>query len=160
MPTGVAHDHEPAAGAAGRFAASAASGRPWALPAAVGAALAVGTAGVVALGPSDDAAPICLSRTVFGVDCPLCGGLRCVARLAAGDLLGAADHNVLLAVALPLVTVAWAVWMARALVGRPTRLPRPPAWSLVAGGVVVVAFGVLRNLGDGGVLGWLAAGAS
>ena len=154
MSTGVGHEHAHDASTTG------APGRRWVAPAAVGAAVAAGTLAVAAMSPSDGGTPICLSRSLLGVDCPLCGGLRIEDLLAAGDLLAAADHNVLLAVLLPLLAIGWAVWMVRSLLDRPTRVPRLPSWSLVTAGIVMVVFGVARNLGDDGVLGWLAATAN
>jgi hypothetical protein len=135
------------------------SGRPWRAPVVVGAVAAVGTVAIAALDPSDGGAPVCLSQSILGVDCPLCGGLRCVNSLVRGDLLAAADHNVLLAVVLPVAAVLWAAWMVRAVQGRPLRLPRPPRWSLVALGVVLVTFTVTRNIGGGGWIGWLGSSA-
>ena len=61
---------------------------------------------------------------------------------------------------LPLLAIGWGVWMVRSLLDRPTRLPELPAWSLVTATVGMIAFGVARNLGDDGVLGWLAATAT
>jgi len=132
----------------------------WALPASLGAAAAVGTAAIALVGPEDGGRPICASQAVFGIDCPFCGGLRCVSALARLDLWTAADHNVVLAVALPLLAVAWAVWMVATLRRRPLRWPRVPVGAWVALGVGLVAFTVVRNLGGDGWVGWLAASAS
>lgn len=132
----------------------------WALPASIGAAAAAGTAAIALAGPDDGGTPICVSQAVFGIDCPFCGGLRCVGALARFDLWAAADHNVVLAVALPLLAVAWLVWMVATLRGRPVRVPRVPVGAWVALGVVLVAFTVARNLDGSGWIGWLAATSS
>jgi hypothetical protein len=132
----------------------------WALPAALGAAAAGGVVAIAALAPSDGGRPICLSQAAFGFDCPFCGGLRCVSALARLDPWTAADHNVVLAVALPLVAVAWLVWMVATLRGRALRVPRVPVATWVALGVWLVVFTVVRNLGADGWTGWLAATAS
>lgn len=118
----------------------------------VGAIVAAGTAAIVAVDPSDSGVPICWSQGVFGIDCPLCGGLRCVNSLARGDWVAAADHNVVLAVLLPLAVLGWVAWMVAAWRGR--RLQWPPALRsgplpkvLIAGAIVaVLAFTVARNL--------------
>ena len=128
-----------------------------ALPASLGAVAAAGTAAIALVGPDDHGQPICLSQAVFGIDCPFCGGLRCVSSLARLDLWAAADHNLVLAVALPLLAVAWAVWMVAALRRRPLRWPRVPIGAWVALGGGLIAFTVVRNLGGDGWVGWLAA---
>jgi hypothetical protein len=104
--------------------------------------------------------PVCWSQGIFGVDCPLCGGLRCVNSLVRGDLVAAADHNVLLAAVLPVVAVVWAVWMVAAARGRRLHLPRAPKWLLGAAGVVVLAFTVARNVDGGPFIDWLASSRS
>lgn len=131
--------------------------RRWALPGALGLAAAAGTGAIAAVNPTDGGAPICLTASLFGFDCPFCGGLRSVNALASGDLLAAADHNVLLAVALPLVAILWAWWLLTALRGRTLRLPVPGRSAWIAFGVVMVAFTVARNLGGESWIGWLGS---
>jgi hypothetical protein len=131
--------------------------RPWARPLAVGAVAACGCAAIALANPGDDGIPLCWSQGIFGVDCPLCGGIRCVNALVRGDWGAAADHNVLLAVALPLAAVAWTVWLVRALQGRPLRRLRPPSWVWAAVVVVLVAFTVVRNVGGTEWAQWLAS---
>ena len=48
----------------------------------------------------------CPLKFVTGIDCPACGGLRCVHSLTNGDIVGALDHNALAVVVLPLIAVA------------------------------------------------------
>lgn len=134
--------------------------RAWVVPGAVGAAMALATLGVASADPTDSGPVICLSRSLFDLDCPLCGGLRCVDALARGDLLAAADHNVVLAVVLPLLVGAWVWWLIAALRRRALHLPRVPHAVWIACCVALVAFTVVRNLGDVGWIGWLAASSS
>ncbi len=129
----------------------------WARGALAGGAVAVGAAAIALVDPSDSGVPVCWSAGLFGIDCPLCGGLRCVNSLARGDLLAAADHNVLLAVALPVVVAVWSVWMVGALRGRPVRMPKVPVWAWIVLGVVTLAFTVVRNLDLGPIAHYLAA---
>lgn len=122
-----------------------------------GAAVGLGCAAIAVVNPTDSGVPICWSQSVLGVDCTLCGGLRCVSSLVRGDLGGAADHNVLLAAALPAIALVWVVQVALAMRGRTLRRPRVPQWVWIAFGAVAVAFTVARNIDAGGFIAWLAA---
>lgn len=129
-------------------------------PLLVGAGLTGASIAVAAWKPGDGGTPICTSQVLFGVDCPLCGGLRCTGSLLRGDWLAAADHNVLLAVALPLAAVAWAVWLVASWKDRPLpRLDVGRAW-WVAGIVGLVAFTLVRNSDANAVFAWLGSTAS
>ena len=75
-----------------------------------------------------------------------------------GRFLEAADHNVLVAIALPLVAVIWVIWVAMAITGRPFRIPRPPTWLIAVLAVLVASFTVLRNTGGPAWVDWLASG--
>lgn len=89
--------------------------------------------------------PSCPIHSLTGLWCSGCGATRLVAALAEGDLLAAADHNLLLLTALPLLAALWLVWLGRSL-GIALALPRPtPArvWTLVG---IALVFGVVRNL--------------
>lgn len=126
----------------------------WVAPVAVGAAGACACAAVALWNPGDGGTPVCWSQGVFGVDCPFCGGLRAANSLLRGDLAAALDHNVLLAVAMPLLALAWAVWLVRSLQDREVprwlhRALHPPVPVLVGLGVFLLAFAVVRNI-DGG----------
>ncbi len=75
----------------------------------------LGIAGLVASGvllfsidPTLGVYPPCPSQLLFGLDCPLCGGLRGTYSLLHGDFGGLVDHNALLAVLYPL-GVMWAL---------------------------------------------------
>lgn len=131
----------------------------WAAPAATGALLAGGCTAILLVDPADGGAPVCASQLLFGLDCPMCGGLRCVNAMLRGDVLAAADHNVLLAVALPVAAAVWVVWTVASMRGRALRWPRLPLWSPIVAGVLVAAFTVARNVDAGGWVGWLASTA-
>lgn len=128
--------------------------RRWVAPLVVGAAGACACAAVAVWNPGDGGTPVCWSQGVLGVDCPFCGGLRAANSLLRGDLAAALDHNVLLAVAMPLLALAWLVWLVRSLQDRPfpdrlRRILHPPTPVLVGLGVLLLGFAVVRNL-DGG----------
>lgn len=129
----------------------------WKAPAATGVGALVGTAALGVVRPTDSGVPLCVSQGLFGIDCPLCGGLRCIGSLARADLWAAADHNVVLTLAAPLAVAAWTVWMVRSLQDRPLVLRAPPRWALMAIGVVLVAFTIGRNVGGTEALDWLAS---
>jgi hypothetical protein len=90
--------------------------------------------------------PQCPFKALTGYDCPGCGITRALHSFLHGNLLQAADHN-LLAVLIAILAVGWLV-VARVQRrrGRPT-----PRFSLspratIAIALVVLAFWVLRNL--------------
>ena len=123
----------------------------WVAPAMTLGAVAGGCLAIAAWNPTDTGPTVCWSQAVFGVDCPFCGGLRCVNSLMHGDWLAAADHNVVLAVALPIIALALVVWLVRSIQDRPmpTLWPTSARGSLVLGIaaiVFLVAFTVVRNV--------------
>ena len=97
---------------------------------------------------------LCPSSTIFGIDCPGCGGLRGVNDLTNFRFVDAASSNLLLVIALPFAIFYLARWAVDAWRGV-RRTPSAPSLPLIAGLVVVVlTFTVLRNLAP---FGWLAA---
>ncbi|MGA9147641.1 MAG: DUF2752 domain-containing protein [Candidatus Nanopelagicales bacterium] len=76
----------------------------------IGATLTVGAAFYIrAVDPNNGGYPFCPLKAVTGIDCPACGGLRCVHALMNGDIGTALDQNLLAVIALPLIVV-WAVF--------------------------------------------------
>lgn len=131
----------------------------WRKGALLGFGVAAGTAAVALADPTDSGIPVCWSAGFFGIDCPLCGGLRCVNSLARGDWLAAADHNVILAIALPMLVIGWVAWMVSAARGTTMWLPRLRPWAWTTAILLVAAFTVVRNLDLGPIAHWLAATA-
>ena|SRR6187399_592507 len=89
---------------------------------------------------------LCPIRAWFGIDCPLCGGLRMVGSLLRGDLASALHYN---AVAFGfLVLCAWSVvaWALGRRAGRTFRSWQHWRWTPVVSGVVFVVWFVVRNL--------------
>ena len=127
----------------------------WHAPAAVGAVAASGCALFALWNPSDSGTSVCWSKSVLGIDCPFCGGLRCVNAFMHGHPLQAADHNVVLAVALPLLAAFWTVWMVRSLRGESFRMPHIPRWVIATGIGALLAFTVARNVGGAPWIDWL-----
>ena len=108
---------------------------------------------------TDGGAPLCWSKGFLGVDCPFCGGLRCVNSLVRGDWLAAADHNVLLAVLLPAPAVLWVVWLVKSVRCEQFRLPPLSRMAWVGIVVFLVAFTVVRNVGGPAWPDWTNSGA-
>ncbi len=130
--------------------------RPWLAPAATGVALALGSLYTGGQDPSTGGVfPGCPLRSLTGWDCPGCGGLRATHDLLHGDLVGALDHNVFLAVAVPIAALLWLRWLLRTLDVSVPRLPRVPrpVWGVLA--TAVLAFTVVRNIDGVGAFEYL-----
>ena len=89
--------------------------------------------------------PICLFHKTTGLLCPGCGSLRALHQLLHGHVAAAFRFNALLVLSLP-----FAGWFGGRLAiarlrGRPAAIIIRPVW-LWSGLVVLIAFGVLRNL--------------
>lgn len=67
----------------------------------------LGAATVIALAPESGLLTPCAFARFTGHLCPLCGGVRCVWRLARLDLAGAWHANAFLLTTLPIVTSVW-----------------------------------------------------
>jgi hypothetical protein len=98
---------------------------------------------------------ICPWLALTGQYCPGCGSLRAVNDLTHGDVVAAAGSNLIFVLMVPVLVFWWLRWTERAwsgtapaaVVGR-----RSGLWIALAT-VVMVAFGVFRNLPAGS---WLA----
>jgi hypothetical protein len=96
--------------------------------------------------------PPCPLKVLTGLDCPGCGGLRCVHSLMEGNVGAALDQNLLAVILLPLV----ALWIGLLLVrkwrsdsGPPVRSERFLAIQRVATIVliaVIAIFTIVRNI--------------
>lgn len=89
--------------------------------------------------------PTCPTRSLLGLDCPVCGTLRGLHSLSRGRLVEALNHNVLLVLAVPIGALVWWRWV-RAALGRPSRSLRIPAWVAPVLIGLGVAFAIVRNL--------------
>ena len=129
-------------------------------PLAVGGLTAAATLAVTWWNPDDAGAPLCPSKFMFGVDCPFCGTTRATAALARGQLGRALDHNVMWVALMPVIGVAFVLWVVSAFRDRPMPTVSLPRWVWIALGVAFVAFGVARNFDATGFTRWLGADAA
>jgi hypothetical protein len=119
---------------------------------------AIGACTIAGLTDSGDTwLPVCPMKTLTGIDCPGCGMTRSLRALTHGDLALALDQNVLLVVALPLLVVGWALWLARSFGWTDRHLIRwnRTSATVVAGGLLL--FWALRLL-PFAPFDWLASG--
>ena len=121
------------------------------------AATAAALGGSALVAAYDPAVPgrygLCPFLAVTGWWCPLCGSLRAVHELAHTDVPAAASANLLLVLAVPVLIYAWAAWALPRFGVRGPPAPairRPVWWALL---VVLLAFGLARNLAP---FAWLA----
>ncbi|MFF3064016.1 DUF2752 domain-containing protein [Oerskovia sp. NPDC057915] len=127
-------------------ARAGADGRRRALrtPFAVGAGVVGATVLLALVDPHEGGYPLCPLLAVTGWACPACGGLRATHDLATGDLAGAWAMNPLWVLVVPFLVVAWALWVRRAWRGTTARAV--PPWVGVVGLVVLIGFGIARNV--------------
>lgn len=90
--------------------------------------------------------PPCPFRALTGLWCPFCGGTRSLDALVAGDLVTAVGFNLLVVLAVPLVTADWARWTAGRARGRPTTFLNVSTRVLAVLTALALAYAVLRNL--------------
>lgn len=137
-------------------AATRVGGRPHRPVLAAGAAL--GACLVVNLvDPNEPGAlGVCPFRAVTGgLDCPGCGTLRATRALSRGDLLRAADHNLLFVLLVPLLAWGLFAWW-RHEGGVRAAAPRVPTVLATAIALAVPVWWVARNLPG---FAWFASGA-
>jgi hypothetical protein len=98
--------------------------------------------------------PACPLHEWTGLYCPGCGTTRAIYHLLRGEWLAACSANLLAVVAMVLGAIAWITrpWLELRLA---CLGPRSRVVALLAGALIVVVFGVLRNL-SGTPFGWLA----
>ena len=90
--------------------------------------------------------PVCPSITLFGVNCPFCGGLRGAHALAHGHLGAMVSSNLLLPVIVVVAAWAWLSWTTRVLGRWQVPPPRLTTRSWAVFGIVALVYGILRNL--------------
>jgi Protein of unknown function (DUF2752) len=121
--------------------------RAWLAPVALGLVALAGCAYLGAENPNDPGSllPRCPTKMLTGLDCPACGGLRCVRALTTGQWSAAVHANLFLLVLLPIAVVVWLRWLVAAATGASYRpaLSKRASFALL---VVAVLWMVVRNL--------------
>lgn len=115
-------------------------------PAAVAVCAAAAAGYLYAVDPSQPGHyPACPLKSLTGLDCPGCGGLRAAHELLHGDVMSAVDHNALaVLVLLPLAVVLAAGWVSRR--GGRGWSPTWPSWAVPALIYLTIVFTAVRNL--------------
>jgi hypothetical protein len=100
---------------------------------------------------------ICPFKAWTGLDCPGCGATRAAHQLLNGHVLAAMDLNVMFVLAVPFVLWWLGTWLIHALGGPRLAGLRPSPTVLRVAVVVLVVFGIVRNL-PVAPLRWLGTG--
>jgi hypothetical protein len=113
---------------------------------AVGAALGL----ILIVDPNEPGHyPTCPTQSLLGVDCPGCGAMRGTHALLRGDLVGAADQNLLLLLLVPVVAVMAWMWVRRAWSGVHPAVTfqqfRDRNRIMITVLLIALGFGILRN---------------
>jgi len=87
---------------------------------------------------------VCPFKAMTGLDCPGCGITRACAALAHGNIVRAADHNLLFVALLPVLAYGWVIWLFAAMRGKP--MPTPSSKFLYGLLIVTLIFWVVRNI--------------
>ncbi len=122
---------------------------------ALGASLAAGCLAVLYLFAPGESRfyPRCWLFVLTGVQCPGCGGLRAVHQLLHGNVAAGFRYNPLVVLLIPVLAAWGGAWLVQRAGGPDWTTPfrRPVfAWLLLA---VCLAFGVLRNVPFGRLVG-------
>ena len=89
---------------------------------------------------------LCPFRLATGLDCPFCGGTRATHSFLNAHIGPAFDHNVLVAVFVPVALLVGVLLLWRGITGRGWRVPMPSRNVWIALGFITVIFWVLRNI--------------
>ena len=121
--------------------------RPWLAPVALGLLAVAGCAYLGVENPNDPGSlvPRCPTKMLTGLDCPVCGGLRCVRAVTTGQWSAAVHANLLLLVCLPFVLAVWLRWLVSSATGGAyqPRLSKRASYAML---IVAVVWTVVRNL--------------
>lgn len=90
--------------------------------------------------------PSCLLYEYSGFYCPGCGSTRAMSKIVHGDVVAALRMNILTVFFTPFIIYSFLLFGSRIFLKKPLpsyRIPAIVIWGLV---VVIILFGILRNL--------------
>ena len=120
-----------------------------AAPIACGGALAASAAFLATHDPGSAGSryPTCVFHQMTGLWCPGCGLTRGTYQLLHGHVGAALSYNIFTPVAVLAIVAVWVAWLRVSWGAVPMRVPKRTArWLAIILPVVVIAYGVLRNL--------------
>lgn len=88
----------------------------------------------------------CIFRKITHLYCPGCGITRMLAAILTGDFYQALRYNPLICILLPLVIVYLVDYLINQARGQKSLLVRTPNWVWILMIVVLVIYGIMRNL--------------
>lgn len=88
----------------------------------------------------------CVFHEVTGWYCPGCGISRMLLAILSGDFYQAFRYNPLLFILLPFAAIFFANWAYAKYNGKTSWCEKIPEWVWVALAIIIVIYGVLRNL--------------
>lgn len=88
----------------------------------------------------------CIFRKITHLYCPGCGITRMLAAILTGDFYQALRYNPLICILLPLAIVYLVDYLINQARGRKSLLVRTPNWFWISMIVVLVIYGIMRNL--------------
>ena len=112
----------------------------------IGGAVILGGAALIGVVDTSGGRILCPFRLATGLDCPFCGGTRAIHSFLNAHIGPAFDHNVLVAVFVPVALLIGVLLLWRGITGRGWRVPMPSRNVWIALGFITVAFWVLRNI--------------
>lgn len=95
------------------------------------------TAYIAHFDPNEGGYPLCPLKALTGLDCPACGGLRCVHALSTGDVVGAINQNLMAVIVLPIFAIIGLVWLYRRWTGVQ---PAPTEQSIARQKYIITSF--------------------
>lgn len=88
----------------------------------------------------------CTFLMLTGFYCPGCGSSRALRQILHLDFYGALRYNALFTAAAPFLAVFFAAAAFRYIKNGGVAVKKIPLWPLLAMGVILLCFGILRNL--------------
>ncbi len=112
----------------------------------LGGVVILGGAALIGAVDTSGGGTLCPFRIATGLDCPFCGGTRATHSFLSAHFGSAFDHNVLVALLVPVALLIGVLLFWRGITGRGWRVPTPSRNVWIALGLITVVFWVLRNI--------------